>query len=100
MSRRKEWSLPKILTSRDARTICASLSLTDYDVRALFPGRAHDAYLLQEVKITKLRWTAKFGLNVGTIRSSLLQVLGRPDSEKPDFVEYSHSMGIGTVRIW
>jgi len=69
-------------------------------VRALFPGRAHDAYLLQEVKITKLRWKAKFGLNVGTIRSSLLQVLGRPDSEKPDFVEYSHSMGIGTVRIW
>ena len=51
-------------------------------VRALFPGRAHDAHLLQEVKITKPRWKAKFGLNVGTIRSSILQVLGKPRTRK------------------
>jgi hypothetical protein len=69
-------------------------------VRALFPGRAHDAYLLQQVRITKRHWKTRFGLNVGTIRSSIVQVLGKPDSEKSNFVEYSHSMGIGTVRIW
>ncbi len=69
-------------------------------VRALFPGRAHDAYLLQEVEITKPRWRVKFGLNIGATREALLQVLGQPDGEKAQFVEYFHSMGIGTARIW
>src|SRR5262249_15158550 len=34
-------------------------------VRALFPGRQHKAYLLQEVEITDPRWRAKYGLNLG-----------------------------------
>jgi dienelactone hydrolase len=68
-------------------------------VQALFPGRAHDGYLLQQVEITKSRWKTKFGLNVGTIRSLIVDTLGKADSEKPGFLEYSHSMGIGTVRI-
>jgi hypothetical protein len=69
-------------------------------VRALFPGRAHDAYLLQEVEITKPRWRVKYGLNVGATRDEVLQALGQPDGEKPEFVEYFHSLGIGTARIW
>jgi dienelactone hydrolase len=69
-------------------------------VRALFPGRAHDAYLLQEVEITKARWRVKYGLNVGATRDSVLEVLGHPDGEKSEFVEYFHSLGIGTARVW
>ena len=69
-------------------------------VRALFPGRQHDAYLLQEVEITRPRWKAKYGLNVGATRAVLLDRLGQPDGEHPDFVEYFHSMGIGTARIY
>jgi len=30
----------------------------------------------------------------------MLQVLGQPDGEKAAFVEYFHSLGIGTARIW
>jgi dienelactone hydrolase len=69
-------------------------------VRALFPGRSLDAYLLQEVEITKPRWKVKYGLNVGATRETMLQTLGQPDGEKSEFVEYFHSMGIGTARIW
>ena len=69
-------------------------------VRALFPGRAHDAYLLQEVEITKPRWRVKFDLNIGASRDTMLQTLGQPDGEKTDFVEYFHSLGIGTARVW
>jgi len=43
-------------------------------VRALFPGRSHDAYLLQEVEITKPRWRVKYGLNVGASRDTMLDV--------------------------
>ena len=69
-------------------------------VRALFPGRSHDAYLLQEVEITKPRWRVKYGLNVGASRDTMLDVLGHPDGERPEFVEYFHSLGIGTARVW
>ena len=69
-------------------------------VRALFPGRSHDAYLLQEVEITKPRWKVKYGLNIGATRATMLEMLGQPDGEKRDFVEYFHSLGIGTARIW
>lgn len=69
-------------------------------VRALFPGRAHDAYLLQEVEITKPRWKVKFDLNIGASRETMLQALGQPDGEKAEFVEYFHSLGIGTARVW
>jgi dienelactone hydrolase len=69
-------------------------------VRALFPGRSHDAYLLQEVEITKPRWRVKYGLNVGAARETMLDVLGHPDGERPEFVEYFHSLGIGTARVW
>jgi hypothetical protein len=69
-------------------------------VRALFPGRAHDAYLLQEVEITKPRWKVKYGLNIGATRATMQEMLGQPDGEKSEFVEYFHSLGIGTARVW
>ena len=69
-------------------------------VKALFPGGQQNAYLLQEVEITKPRYKAKFGLNVGTTREAVEQKLGQPDGEQHGFVEYFHSMGIGTVRIY
>jgi dienelactone hydrolase len=69
-------------------------------VRALFPGRAHDAYLLQTVEITKPRWKLKFGLGVGASRDLLLQTLGQPDGERAEYLEYFHSMGIGTARVY
>ncbi len=69
-------------------------------VRALFPGQQHDAYLLQEVDITKPRWKVKYSLNIGATRSAMLDRLGQPDGEHPDFVEYFQSMGIGTARIY
>jgi hypothetical protein len=31
---------------------------------------------------------------------TLLQALGPPDGEKTQFVEYFHSLGIGTARVW
>jgi dienelactone hydrolase len=68
-------------------------------VKALFPGRQQNAYLLQEVVITKPRYKVKFGLNVGATRRALIDKLGQPDGEQPGFVEYFHSMGIGAVRI-
>ena len=69
-------------------------------VKALFPGRQQNAYLLQEVTITKPRYKAKFGLNLGTTRWAMREKLGQPDGEQPGFVEYFHSMGIGAVRIY
>ncbi len=69
-------------------------------VRALFPGGKHNAYLLQQVEITKPRWRAKYGLNVGTARAALEEELGQPDAEQDGFLEYFHSMGIGTARIY
>jgi dienelactone hydrolase len=68
-------------------------------VKALFPGRQQNAYLLQEVTITRSRYKAKFGLNLGTTRKALEDKLGQPDGMQPGFVEYFHSMGIGTARI-
>lgn len=69
-------------------------------VRALFPGGQHNAYLLQQVEITKPRWRAKYGLNVGTTRETVEHKLGQPDAEQDGFLEYIHSMGIGTARIY
>jgi len=69
-------------------------------VKALFPGRQHNAYLLQEVEITKPRWRAKYGLNLGTTREAVEEKLGQPDGEQDGFLEYFHSMGIGTARIY
>jgi dienelactone hydrolase len=69
-------------------------------VKALFPGGRHNAYLLQQVEITKPRWRAKYGLNVGSTREALEEKLGQPDAEQDDFLEYIHSMGIGTARIY
>jgi dienelactone hydrolase len=69
-------------------------------VKALFPGGQHNAYLLQQVEITKPRWRAKYGLNVGTTREALEEKLGQPDVEQDGFLEYIHSMGIGTARIY
>ena len=69
-------------------------------VKALFPGRQHKAYLLQEVEITDPRWRAKYGLNVGATRASVEDKLGQPDGEQDGFLEYFHSMGIGTARIY
>jgi dienelactone hydrolase len=68
-------------------------------VKALFPGRQQNAYLLQEVTITRSRYRAKFGLNLGTTRKAMEEKLGQPDGVQPGFVEYFHSMGIGTARI-
>lgn len=68
-------------------------------VKALFPGRQQSAYLLQEVTITRSRYKAKFGLNLGTTRKAMEDKLGQPDGVQPGFVEYFHSMGIGTARI-
>src|SRR5215470_8219448 len=53
-------------------------------VKALFPGRQHKAYLLQEVEITDPRWRAKYGLNVGATRASVEDKLGQPDGEQDD----------------
>ena len=69
-------------------------------VKALFPGRQQSAYLLQEVAITKPRYKVKYGLNVGASKRTMLDKLGQPDGEQPGFVEYFHSMGIGTARIY
>jgi dienelactone hydrolase len=69
-------------------------------VRALFPGGQHSAYLLQQVGISKPRWRAKYGLNLGTTREALEEKLGQPDAEQDGFLEYFHSMGIGTARIY
>ena len=69
-------------------------------VKALFPGRQHKAYLLQEVEITDPRWRAKYGLNLGATRASIEDKLGQPDGEQDGFLEYFHSMGIGTARIY
>jgi len=69
-------------------------------VKALFPGRQHKAYLLQEVEITDPRWRAKYGLNVGAARANVEDKLGQPDGEQDGFLEYFHSMGIGTARIY
>ena len=33
-------------------------------------------------------------------RAMVLEVLGHPDGEKAEFVEYYHSLGIGTARVW
>lgn len=74
--------------------------LTGLYIKALFPGGQHNAYLLQQVEITKPRWRAKFGLNVGTTRDALEATLGQPDAEQDDFLEYIHSMGIGTAHIY
>jgi hypothetical protein len=69
-------------------------------VKALFPGGQHNAYLLQEVEITKPRWRVKYGLNLGTPREAIEEKLGQPDAEQDGFLEYFHSMGIGTARIY
>lgn len=69
-------------------------------IKALFPGGQHDAYLLQQVEITKSRWHAKYGLNLGTTREAVEEALGQPDGEQDGFLEYFHSMGIGTARIY
>ena len=69
-------------------------------VRALFPGGRHNAYLLQQVEITKPLWRAKYGLNVGATRETVEDKLGQPDAEQDGFLEYFHSMGIGTARIY
>ena len=69
-------------------------------VKALFPGRQHKAYLLQEVEITDPHWRAKYGLNLGATRASVEDKLGQPDGEQDGFLEYFHSMGIGTARIY
>jgi len=69
-------------------------------VKALFPGRQQNAYLLQEVAITKPRYKVKYGLNLGATKRAVLDKLGQPDGEQPGFVEYFHSMGIGTARIY
>ncbi len=69
-------------------------------VRALFPGGQHSAYLLQQVGISKPRWRTKYGLNLGTTREALEEKLGQPDAEQDGFLEYFHSMGIGTARIY
>jgi dienelactone hydrolase len=69
-------------------------------VKALFPGGQHNAYLLQEVEITKPRWRVKYGLNLGTPREAVEEKLGQPDAEQDGFLEYFHSMGIGTARIY
>jgi dienelactone hydrolase len=69
-------------------------------VRALFPGGQHSAYLLQQVEISKARWRARYGLNLGTTRETLEEKLGQPDAEQDGFLEYFHSMGIGTARIY
>jgi dienelactone hydrolase len=69
-------------------------------VKALFPGRQQSAYLLQEVAITKPRYKVKYGLNVGATKRAMLDKLGQPDGEQAGFVEYFHSMGIGTARIY
>jgi hypothetical protein len=69
-------------------------------VKALFPGRQQNAYLLQEVAITKPRYKVKYGLNLGATKRAVLDKLGQPDGEQSGFVEYFHSMGIGTARIY
>ena len=69
-------------------------------VKALFPGGQHSAYLLQRVAISKPRWRAKYGLNLGVTRRTLEEQLGQPDTEQDGFLEYFHSMGIGTARIY
>jgi dienelactone hydrolase len=69
-------------------------------VKALFPGRQHNAYLLQEVEITNPRWHAKYGLNLGSTRDAVEEKLGQPDGEQDGFLEYFHSMGIGAARIY
>ena len=69
-------------------------------VKALFPGRQQNAYLLQEVAVTKPRYKVKYGLNVGATKRAMLDKLGQPDGEQPGFVEYFHSMGIGTARVY
>jgi len=69
-------------------------------VKVLFPGRQQSQYLIQEVQITNARYKAKFGINLGTTRRALEQKLGLPDGEQNGFVEYFHSMGIGTARIY
>ena len=68
-------------------------------VKALFPGRQQNQYLIQEVQITDARYKAKFGLNLGTTRKTLEQKLGLPDGAQNGVIEYFHSMGIGTARI-
>jgi dienelactone hydrolase len=69
-------------------------------VKALFPGRQQNAYLLQEVAIIKPRYKVKYGLNLGATKRAVLDKLGQPDGEQSGFVEYFHSMGIGTARIY
>jgi len=69
-------------------------------VRALFPGGQHNAYLLQQVEISGTHWHAKYGLNLGATREMLEDKLGQPDAEQDGFLEYFHSMGIGTARIY
>jgi dienelactone hydrolase len=69
-------------------------------VKALFPGRQQNAYLLQDVRITKSRYKAKYGLNLGATRAAMEEKLGPPDGVQNGFVEYFHSMGIGTARIY
>lgn len=69
-------------------------------VKALFPGRQQRQYLIQEVQITSARYKAKFGINLGTTRKMLEQNLGAPDGTHNGVVEYFHSMGIGTARIY
>jgi hypothetical protein len=37
---------------------------------------------------------------VGASRDLLLQTLGQPDGERAEYLEYFHSMGIGTARVY
>jgi hypothetical protein len=37
---------------------------------------------------------------VGTARETVEDKLGQPDAEQDGFLEYFHSMGIGTARIY
>lgn len=69
-------------------------------VKALFPGRQQNAYLLQNVEVTKPKYKLKYGLNIGATRELVEEKLGTPDGEQEGYIEYFHSMGIGNTRIY
>jgi len=66
-------------------------------IKAYFPAKDHNRFLLQEVQITSPRFSVKHGLNVGASVAELHRVLGTPDEVKGDV--YSYAGETDTVRF-
>jgi len=66
-------------------------------VKAYFPAKDYEGFLLEEVEITSQRFQIKHGLNVGASVAELQRVLGEPDEVEGGV--HSYSGETDTVRF-